>query len=589
MKRLISFPLMTLLLLTLALTAAAQGGMRFSVVSFAQDQFDLTASTDPHKRMDGSGSLYALIKVSSTDGDNLQAYNFNFGNMNHIVEPHDGELWVYVQRNAKTVTISRAGYATINRHDLQHTLEAGRTYRMQLSPQAAKVYLQMVQFLVEPAASQAFVSITPAQAGAAKEGLGVVDSEGSIARNLPYGTYNYEVVASNYYTSEGTFTLDNENQTHQEKVILRPRFSLVTLSVAADADIYVNNELKGRRSWQGPLNAGTYQVECRQTNHRPTQQTITVQENKPLTLTLQAPTPITGRISVISRPSGATITIDGKDYGSTPRNINDLLIGSHQLTLKKSGYRDASQSVSIKEGDMTEVNATLTAAASSTPPQGNLVQGGSSTGGDRQTFTVGGVSFQMVRVEGKGSPFYIGETEVTQALWQAVMGSNPSYFKGTNRPVEQVSWDDCKTFISKLNSMTGRNFRLPKEAEWEYAAKGGNKSRGYEYSGCNSESELEQYAWYDKNAYYCGSSSANSSHPDYGTHNVKTKRPNELGIYDMSGNVWEWCEDLYDSSGSYRVFRGGSWNFNARNCRVAIRNWYSPVWRYFNLGLRLAL
>jgi formylglycine-generating enzyme required for sulfatase activity len=188
----------------------------------------------------------------------------------------------------------------------------------------------------------------------------------------------------------------------------------------------------------------------------------------------------------------------------------------------------------------------------------------------------------------KVSSFRIGETEVTQALWQAVMGNNPSYFKGQNRPVEKVSWDDCKEFIRKLNALTGQSFRLPKEAEWKYAAKGGSKSRGYTYSGCNSEDDLELYAWYDKNAYYCGSSSGNSSHPDYGTHNVKTKRSNELGIYDMSGNVWEWCEDLYSSSGSDRVLRGGGWRSNARGCRVSRRYYDDPSYRYSFRGFRIA-
>lgn len=205
------------------------------------------------------------------------------------------------------------------------------------------------------------------------------------------------------------------------------------------------------------------------------------------------------------------------------------------------------------------------------------------------TIYIGNVSFRMIRVEGKGSPFYIGETEVTQELWQEVMGSNPSYFKGALRPVEQVSWNDCQEFIRKLNQRTGKFFRLPKEEEWEYAAKGGNKSRGYDFSGCNSESELDLYAWYDKNAYYCGSSSQNSKHPDYGTHSVKTKRPNELGIYDMTGNVFEWCEDLYFSWGTIRVERGGAWEHGAKGCRVEYRGSGEPSQVDSVTGLRLAL
>jgi formylglycine-generating enzyme required for sulfatase activity len=177
------------------------------------------------------------------------------------------------------------------------------------------------------------------------------------------------------------------------------------------------------------------------------------------------------------------------------------------------------------------------------------------------------------------STFRIGKTEVTQALWTAVMGSNPSNFKGDNLPVEKVSWNDCKTFISKLNSLTGENFRLPTESEWEYAARGGNKSRGYKYSGSNSIGEV---AWYYGN-------SGSKTHP------VATKSPNELGIYDMSGNVWEWTSDIwcgdYNSSrsGSYRVDRGGGWSFDARYCRVSSRNDRDPSYTINYLGLRLAL
>ena len=135
------------------------------------------------------------------------------------------------------------------------------------------------------------------------------------------------------------------------------------------------------------------------------------------------------------------------------------------------------------------------------------------------------------------SDYYIGETEVTQALWKAVMGTNPSNFKGDSNPVEKVSWNDCQEFIRKLNSLTGRTFRLPTEAEWECAARGGNQSKGYKYSGSN---KIKDVAWYDGNS-------------KDKTHAVKTKPSNELGLYDMSGNVNEWCWDLYGAyDGSVR-------------------------------------
>ena len=174
------------------------------------------------------------------------------------------------------------------------------------------------------------------------------------------------------------------------------------------------------------------------------------------------------------------------------------------------------------------------------------------------------------------------------------MGNNPSKFSGNpENPVEQVSWNDCQRFISKLNALTGFNFRLPTEAEWELAACGGMKSQGYKYAGSN---DLDDVAWYLENSgKVTFFSDKRSSHP------VGTKAPNELGLYDMSGNVWEWCHDWYGDycvdaqtnptgpdSGSRRVLRGGSWNRNAWCCRVSFRSNSTPSSTGSSLGFRLA-
>ncbi len=184
------------------------------------------------------------------------------------------------------------------------------------------------------------------------------------------------------------------------------------------------------------------------------------------------------------------------------------------------------------------------------------------------------------------SSFRIGRCEVTQEEWQAVMGNNPSRFRGARRPVDNVSWRDCQTFIKKLNDLSGKHFRLPTEAEWEFAARGGNNSRGYTYSGSNSVGSV---AWY----------SATSGSR---THEVGSKSPNELGLYDMTGNLWEWCSDWYGSydsdgqvdptgpySSSTRAIRGGGWNGGPDNCRVANRDGRAPGYRSDRLGLRLAM
>ena len=279
----------------------------------------------------------------------------------------------------------------------------------------------------------------------------------------------------------------------------------------------------------------------------------------------------TGTLKITSSPSGAVVKIDGKYKGETPLTLEKQKAGTYQVSFNAEGYESRTQAVTVTAGKTATCSATLkkkqVAQATTT------VTSTTSSDASSRTFTANGVSFKMILVEGLGTPFYIGETEVTQALWQAVMGRNPSDFRGNNRPVERVNWNDCKEFISRLNSLTGKNFRLPKESEWEYAAKGGNKSRGYEYSGSNT---LSNVAWYVDN-------SGNETHP------VKMKSSNELGVYDMSGNVWEWCEDLYDSSGSYRVYRGGSWCYDAGYCRVTFRHGLTPGYRIGDLGLRLAL
>lgn len=185
------------------------------------------------------------------------------------------------------------------------------------------------------------------------------------------------------------------------------------------------------------------------------------------------------------------------------------------------------------------------------------------------------------------SSFHIGKFEVTQEEWETVMGNNPSYHKGSRRPVENVSWNDCQEFLRKLNGITGKKFRLPTEAEWEYAARGGKYSKGYKYVGGNN---VESFAWYDGNS-------------NNVTHYVGQKLPNELGLYDMSGNVCEWCADAYEyiypykfltnptgaSSISNRVLRGGSFHSGARHCRVSYRSYCVPSGRNSNVGLRLAL
>ena len=330
-------------------------------------------------------------------------------------------------------------------------------------------------------------------------------------------------------------------------------------------------------------------------------------------------------------PSIATVLVDNKMINCSNGVAQTTLpVGQHSYIVFCNGYESEEGMVKLKASAPSNLQITLTKESTATQ-QSTVSQPAVAqqpvvqqpviqqpvvqtpvTNSDNITIPVkDGISIDMVRVEAGTftmgatpemenplddekpahqvtltNDYYIGKYEVTQALWKAVMGNNPSYSKGNNLPVERVSWDNCQKFISKLNRITGKTFRLPTEAEWEYAARGGNKSRGYQYSG---SSNLSDVAWYEDN-------SGNK------THNVGSKQANELGIYDMSGNVHEWCQDWYDkysnsskvnptgaNSGSYRVSRGGGWANSAGLCNSSSRVNETPGNRSGSLGLRLVL
>ena len=324
-------------------------------------------------------------------------------------------------------------------------------------------------------------------------------------------------------------------------------------------------------------------------------------------------------LSIRYTPSSATVLVDNKMVkGMNGVARTTLPVGQHSYIVACDGYESEEGTVKLKASAPSNLQITLTkevmvtqsTVSQPTVTQQPVVQPTVTNSNNISIPVKDGISIDMVRVEAGTftmgatyemkkpwedekpthqvtltNDYYIGKYEVTQALWQAVMGNNPSEFKGDNLPVEQVSWDDCQEFISQLNRITGKTFRLPTEAEWEYAARGGKKSRGYQYSGSNNISDV---AWYTDNS---GSK----------THAVGSKQENELGIYDMSGNVWEWCQDWYGTyssssqvdptgaaSGSRRVFRGGSWRITAWYCRSSCRDILTPDYRYA-LGLRLVL
>jgi formylglycine-generating enzyme required for sulfatase activity len=428
-----------------------------------------------------------------------------------------------------------------------------------------------------------------------------------------------------------------------------------------NAEIWINGELQGNGSWTGDLAAGDYVFEARLEHHRSVIVSKHISSDSiRQTIAMEAPTPIYGSLHVSSIPDSATVYIDEQLVGNTPLSVQQCLIGEHNVRISKKDYGDYRSDVMILEDSMMVVEGALrdlvNVAITCNVVEAQLFVDGQAASPDsgvvrmdmgvhkilmmaegydnyidtievtqdrqmfhfemtankeeKLTFMVNEVAFTMIPVQGGSfimgatpeqlksdkdehpvhqvtlSDYYIGETEVTQALWKAVMGVNPSEVKDSRLPVDRVSWEDCQMFVERLNALTGKSFRLPTEAEWEFAARGGNHSCGYQYSGSN---RLSDVAWY-------GGNSCNANHF------VKTKNPNELGVYDMSGNVWEWCQDwkaAYSnqaetnptgaSSGISRVIRGGSWFNNAVDCRTANRNFDTPNSRYVYLGLRLAL
>ena len=430
-----------------------------------------------------------------------------------------------------------------------------------------------------------------------------------LIRGITSGQHRIKILKAMYKSWEQTVTV-NEGDTTIVRPSLSANFCEVTFTVEKNAEIWIDGEKKGHGLWSGRLALGNHKLVTKLTHHRDASLTKSFSaEDSKQTVVLPAPKPIFGNVHVTTTPTLADITIDGKPYGQTPNFIRNILEGKHTVKISKSGYLTYSTIINVEEGQTVKVEDKLKDSdfedpSPSSQPSLSFIE---KKREKRTSFTVKGVTFDMIKVEGgtftmgahdnqiaeawdnelpakqvKLSSYYIGKYEVTQALWKAVMGSNPSYYKGNNLPVECVSWYDCQQFIKKLNKLTGEDFRLPKEEEWEYASRGGNKSKDYKYSGSNN---LNDVAWYKDNS--VGK-----------THDVGTKAPNELGIYDMSGNVWEWCWYAYGKYGvepkvpesdSKRLNRGGCWNDNTKSCRSSRRDKDFPSRKCSLLGLRLVL
>ena len=329
----------------------AQSEKVFTISEFVQDPFDLSGRGENTKKVDGSGYLYAIVKVSSDDPeDKLNDYRFDFGMLNSKMEMVDGELWVYVQKNAKQVTVSREGYNTVHRYDLGYTLESGSVYRMKISVKK-EIMKETLIFQITPAISGVMITYTN-EAGV--ESYCVTDASGMVARYLELGSYTYSIAAEYYHKSEGRVRLESRNGSHIEEVTLRPNFADVELVAVSGADIYVDGQKKGTSLWKGILGPGAYQIEARKKGHKSTSKYVELKDGEKYKFELENPVPIVGTLVLISSPLGAKVKIDGKEHGVTPLTLENIIIGSHKIELVKDKYYSKTKTVQIKEGEVLE-------------------------------------------------------------------------------------------------------------------------------------------------------------------------------------------------------------------------------------------
>ena len=623
-------------LVLLCLTAFSQNTSPLKMINF-------------HKIPNEMVDLYELKQLAGRDSDfdsnkaaliKVKAQGFSEKTMNEftpfprpgieIIHKRyvDGEMWLYVSSNCQGEIVIK--YMGEFEFKLPSKLEARGVYELVLGMETATLVIRAV-----PAEAEIYVD---------NQRVGRGESITAVSIGAEH---RYRVVCEDYWSKEGALYFDKR----EEKTLnieLEPNFGYITIkSEPSGADIFIDDTKVGTTPYQmKKIKLGQHVVELRKTGYENYADMVTIKTgevNKQLENVLLAAVRVPmGSLELTSSPTGAVITINRRQYGQTPKTLTDFEVGTYTVYFSKEGYQDLSQTVQVKDGKKETLAVTL----NKKQPRVQYAKAATTMDGNR-TFTVNGVSFEMVAVKGgtftmgatseQGSDaesdeepthsvtlsdYYIGQSEVTVGLfrtfinetgyrtdaekegwsyiwtgssWDRKNGVNWKYGANgrvrnsseDNHPVINVSWNDAKAFCEWLARKTGHNFSLPTEAEWEYAARGGNKSNGYKYSGSNN---IDNVAWYT------------STTNDSGTKPVGTKSPNELGIYDMSGNVWEWCQDWYGnyssgsqsnpqgpSAGSYRVLRGGGWCSFAGGCRVSYRFNYGPGGRSYNFGFRVVL
>lgn len=517
------------------------------VKSFGIAESDLSAQTQPRKDLNDKNC--ALVKVQFVGGISEIE-----GNVITPLIKHGNETWVYMPQGSRQMKVLTQSFLPVMVTFVDYgieKLESNRTYVLILTKPMS---------IIEQKKQALIIKYSPSSATVLVDNKMVRGTNGVAKVVLPVGQHSYIVASDGYESEEGTVKLKAAAPSNLQITLSKETNTISTSTNDVATQHIVRNQIV---KFSGKV------VDI---NGLPVIGAV-VEETGTKNISV---TDIDGNFIIKAKSSSITVTVTF--LGCVPKQVKLTEGTKEEITLIEETYKKqpsssaSSITIPVKDGISIEMVK---------------VEGGTFMMGATPEMKNSWTEERPIHQVTLTNDYYIGKYEVTQSLWCALMDNNPSYFKGDNLPVEQVSWDDCQKFINKLNDITGRKFRLPTEAEWEYAARGGKKSRGYQYSGSNKISDV---AWY----------SSNSEHK---TQPVGLKLANELGLYDMSGNVDEWCFDRFGfysalsqtnplgaDDGICRVYRGGSWEQTAGFCRSSDRsNYGTSKNRIYNLGFRLAL
>lgn len=516
------------------------------VKSFGIAESDLSAQIQSRKDLNDKNC--ALVKV----GIGLQGVQFE-GNVVGQVVNNVGEYWVYMPQGSRMLKVKHPYYppiiVTFANYSMEK-LESNRTYELMLTVSGG-IQSSQTQTLT--------IKYTPIEATVLVDNKRIKGSDGVAMANFPIGQHSFVVFCDGYESEEG----------------------MVKLKASAPSNLQITLSKEAKTALASTMGKeATNQNSVNSQNVKFFGKVVDVNGEPIIGAAIKengtdnwAITDMEGNFFIDAKSPTVTITV--LYVGWQSKQVELTAGHKEQITLlenkKKESETANSISIPVKDGiniEMIKVEA------------GTFMM--EATKEVKEPYKIELPAHEVLLTE----DYYIGKYEVTQALWNVVMDSKYSTNDGDLLPKNYVSWNDCQEFIEKLNKITGLKFRLPTEAEWEYAARGGKKSKRYLYSGSNNVLDV---AWYDGN-------SSNKRHP------VGTKQANELGIFDMGGNVSEWCQDLWgqyqndsqinplgSSAGTKHVIRGGNYFFDIRICYLSYRMFAESNYKDAFGGFRLAL